>query len=163
MSDKHVHATGATRSNDANEARYDLIPVAPHRRLALRYGVGAVAHGDRNWEKGLPWNDTYNHLIRHLELWKESVLAGKPRSDDDLAAAAWGCYALMHFESRYFEDPNVFTLKAKDYRRVGEVRPLAGSYRVVRTTPPTNWPGRVAGFLVLASLIAVVGLAIMRG
>ena len=102
MTALHRHASGATRSADANAVRYDLIPPGPLRRLAARYALGAATHGDRNWEYGLPWGDTYNHLMRHLELWRASVIAGKPDADDHLAAAAWGCFALMFFERRSF-------------------------------------------------------------
>ena len=86
-------STGATRSADADETRYDLIPPNPLKRLARRYAMGAATHGERNWERGLPTGSTINHLMRHLELWR----AGD-RSDDHLAAVAWGAFALMFFE-----------------------------------------------------------------
>lgn len=87
------YETGATRSTDAEDVRYDLIPPAPLRRLARRYAMGCATHGERNWEQGLPTGSTINHLVRHLEAWRDG-----DRSDDHLAAVAWGAFALMFFE-----------------------------------------------------------------
>jgi len=84
---------GATRSSDAEDVRFDLIPPLGLRRLAARYALGAQAHGERNWEAGMPAGDVVNHLYRHLNLW----MAGDNR-DDHLAAIAWGIFALMTFE-----------------------------------------------------------------
>lgn len=85
--------SGAVRSTDAADVRYDLISPIGLRRLAARYALGAKNHGDHNWEKGLPASDTLNHALNHINLW----LAGDA-TDDNLAAAAWGLFALMHFE-----------------------------------------------------------------
>ena len=88
-------ASGATRSADVDRdgVRFDLISPVGWWRLAARYGLGAKTHGDRNWEKGVPASVVINHMQRHENLW----LAGD-RSDDHLAAIAWGCFALMHYE-----------------------------------------------------------------
>ena len=82
---------------------------------------GALKYGDFNWEKGLPLTDTLNHVYDHLERFKShlafmrkisdtdspddpfarywaGVVAGS--IDDDLAAAAWGIFALITFLSR---------------------------------------------------------------
>lgn len=109
---KSTFASGAHRS-EVIKARFDLIPPQALRRLALRYGLGAVAYGEHNWQKGLPFSDTLNHIQEHLERVKDrvnaciadargdeqaihSVLAHEfTNSDDDLAGAAWGCFALM--------------------------------------------------------------------
>lgn len=86
--------TGATRSTDTEGDRYDLITPFGLQRLARRYGDGAKTHGERNWEQGVPASTTVNHMVRHLFLW----LWGD-RSDDHLAAVAWGAFALMHYEA----------------------------------------------------------------
>jgi hypothetical protein len=85
--------SGATRSKDADDVRYDLVSPIGLRRLAERYALGAKKHGDRNWEKGVPVRHTMNHLQRHIEKWRSG-----DRSEDHLAAAAWGLVALMHYE-----------------------------------------------------------------
>ncbi len=86
------YESGASRGADAEGTRYDLITPIGLRRLAERYALGAKNHGDRNWEAGFPKGVVMNHLLRHIELYR----AGD-RSDDHLAAAAWGLFALMHF------------------------------------------------------------------
>lgn len=85
--------TGACRSTDANGVRYDLISTVGHRRLAETYAEGSKKYGDRVWEKGIPASNLLNHLERHLNLWKSG-----DASEDHLAHAAWGLFALMHFE-----------------------------------------------------------------
>ncbi len=47
-------ATGAVRSDDADDARYDLISPIGQRRLAETYAEGARKYGDYNWTKGMP-------------------------------------------------------------------------------------------------------------
>lgn len=94
MSDLRQMDSGATRSKDADAYRYDLITPHGMKRLAKRYADGAVTHGDRNWEKGIPASVNLNHLEGHLQQWK----AGDT-SEDHLAAIAWGVFALMHFEA----------------------------------------------------------------
>lgn len=92
-SGKRVFASGATRNRDADGERYDLITPVGQRRLAKIYAEGAVHHGERNWEGGIPASVTLNHVERHLNLWKQG-----DRSEDHLAKIAWGCFAIMHYE-----------------------------------------------------------------
>lgn len=92
-----VHPTGAVRSADANDVRYDLISPIGLRRLAAVHAewarTGGRVHGENNWLKGLPFSDTGNHGVRHYELWR----AGDD-SEDHLAKNAWALFALMHLE-----------------------------------------------------------------
>lgn len=81
--------TGSTRS--AMTERYDLIPPIGMRRLARRYALGAEKHGPRDWERGQRAWDVFNHMCKHMQ----DYLAGD-RSDDHMAAVAWGAFALMH-------------------------------------------------------------------
>lgn len=96
--DMHVFASGAKRSE--LKPRYDLIPKSPLKRLAHRYELGARSYGDWNWQKGLPAGDTLNHIIEHLLEWQRKRREGELSNDDDLAAAAWGCFALMWLEEK---------------------------------------------------------------
>lgn len=91
---KHTYTSGATRSDRAGKGRYDLIPYAGLRRLAIRYEEGAAIHGDRNWEKGFPLSRCISSAIDHLY----RILDGEG-SEDHAAAAAWQCFAYMFFES----------------------------------------------------------------
>ena len=91
--------SGATRSEDAEAERYDLISPFAMRRLAKIYAEGAVTHGDANWEKGVPIDATLNHLERHLQIWKEERKSGKKIGEDDhMAKVAWGAFAILHYE-----------------------------------------------------------------
>lgn len=94
----NIFPSGASRSKDCDELRFDLIPTKPHARLARRYGGGAATHGANNWRKGMPWSDVINHLENHLNRFK----AGN-QSDDDLAAIAWGAFTLMEYEETHQE------------------------------------------------------------
>lgn len=98
MEDKAIFKSGAMRSSRV--PRFDLIPREGLRRLAERYTVGAVRYGDNNWKNGA--NDAEYiaqakaHLIQHVWDYLETGNA----TDDNLAAIAWGAFALMEFEYR---------------------------------------------------------------
>ena len=85
--------SGAVRSPDADNERYDLISPIALRRLARTYAEGAKKYGDYNWLKGIPGSDLVNRIIRHLMLF----LLGD-QSEDHLAHAAWNIFALIHFQ-----------------------------------------------------------------
>lgn len=85
--------TGAVRSADANGVRYDLISPIGLRRVAETYAEGAARYGANNWRKGFPFSDLLNHLQKHIEQFK----AGD-ESEDHLAHAAWGLFAIMEFQ-----------------------------------------------------------------
>lgn len=93
IGDRIQYATGAVRSSDAEGTRYDLISPIGLRRLAETYAEGAAKYGDHNWLKGFPASSLLNHLEKHINDWKAGVGA-----EDHLAHAAWGLFALMHFE-----------------------------------------------------------------
>jgi len=87
------YESGAVRSSDAENERWDLITPFGLRRLAETCAEGARKYGDRNWEKGMPASVMLNHAIRHLYLY----LSGDT-SEDHLAHAAWNVLAVCHFE-----------------------------------------------------------------
>lgn len=90
--------TGAVREDTLLNYRYDLIPIESLARLARRYAFGAKKYGENNYQKGLPYSDTFNHIMSHLLLYNSG-----DQSDDHLAAAMWGCATLMYFEERNME------------------------------------------------------------
>ena len=61
--------SGAKRTTDADETRFDLISPIGLERLAKIYKEGAEKYGDYNWEKGFPIHDLLNHGIRHYNLY----------------------------------------------------------------------------------------------
>jgi hypothetical protein len=85
--------TGATRTTDGDDTRYDLITPIGLRHLAETYAEGFKKYGADNWKKGIPNSNLLNHAIRHIELWREG-----DRSEDHLAHAAWNLFTLIHFE-----------------------------------------------------------------
>ena len=85
--------TGAIRSPDADNVRYDLVSPIALERLAMTCCEGSEKYSAYNWESGLPISDLLNHAIRHQYLY----LSGD-RSEDHLAHAAWGLFAAMHSE-----------------------------------------------------------------
>lgn len=85
--------TGARRSADAQDVRYDLITPVGLRRLAQTCAEGAKKYGDHNWQKGIPATEMLNHAIRHIYLWLEGDAA-----EDHLAHAAWNILGVCHFE-----------------------------------------------------------------
>jgi hypothetical protein len=91
--------SGATRNEDAEAERFDLISPFAMQRLAIIYAEGAKTHGQANWEKGVPIDTTLNHLERHLQMWKAEQKSGtKIGEDDHMAKVAWGAFAIMHYE-----------------------------------------------------------------
>jgi len=46
--------SGAVRSSDADNERWDLITPIGLRRLAQTCAEGARKYGDHNWQKGIP-------------------------------------------------------------------------------------------------------------
>lgn len=89
--------TGAVRSSDKANVRYDLISPIGMRRLAETMEEGRQKYGYFNWERGMPIGDILNHAIAHIYAY----LAGEPTGEDDLAHAAWNLFAAMHMEETH--------------------------------------------------------------
>ena len=112
-----THSTGAKRSE--TKPHYSSISASFLRRLALihtgaplgqevmdpvtgyyRHG-GDLSYGEGNWLKGLPFVDTWGHLMEHLMSAKEAIQRGEQPRNDDLAAAVWNLEVLMEHEATY--------------------------------------------------------------
>lgn len=93
IEDLVISSTGSSRSDRTGKGRFDLIPADFLRRVALRFEGGAVAHGDRNWEKGMSVSRCYNSALGHLLEWSEGA-----DDEDHLAAASWNIAAIMFME-----------------------------------------------------------------
>lgn len=89
--------TGAVRSSDKANVRYDLISPIGMRRLAETMEEGRQKYGYFNWERGMPIGDILNHALAHIFAYLE----GKPTGEDDLAHAAWNLFAAMHMEETH--------------------------------------------------------------
>ena len=104
----HTFCTGAVRSTDADNTRYDLLSPIAIRRYAAAMAEGAEKYGDHNWEKGMPINDLINHGLRHIFLY----LSGD-KSEDHLGHALWNVAAACHSEEAWPELNKEVTLKEK--------------------------------------------------
>ena len=83
--------TGAVRSSDVEEFRYDLVSPIGLREVARACAEGASKYGDWNWEKGMPVHDLLNHVLAHVYQF-----LGGDRSEPHLGHAAWGILAAIH-------------------------------------------------------------------
>lgn len=93
MSDevRKEYDTGAVRSSDCEEARYDLISPIGLRAVARTYAEGARKFGPFNWENGMPAVDLINHALTHIFKFLEGH-----RDEDDLGHAAWNILGAIH-------------------------------------------------------------------
>lgn len=89
--ERHEYDTGAVRSADCDNVRYDLISPIGMAALARTYAEGAEKFGEFNWENGMPVTDLLNHAIAHLF----KFLSGD-RSEDHLGHAAWNVLGAVH-------------------------------------------------------------------
>ena len=90
--------SGAVRSSDTKDVRYDLVSPIGLEAVARACAEGAERYGDYNWEKGMPVHDLLNHVLRHINLF----LSGD-REEDHLGHAAWGCMAAVHSDKLWPE------------------------------------------------------------
>ena len=92
MDDNKKHYdTGAVRSSDCEDTRYDLISPIGLEALARTYAEGAKKFGAFNWENGMPVNDLLNHAIAHIY----KFLSGN-RDEDHLGHATWNLLGAVH-------------------------------------------------------------------
>jgi hypothetical protein len=89
--ERREYDTGAVRSGDCEQTRYDLISPIGLERLAQTYAEGAAKFGEFNWENGMPVTDLLNHAIAHIY----KFLRGD-RAEDHLAHAAWNLLGAIH-------------------------------------------------------------------
>lgn len=96
--ERREYDTGAVRSADCEQTRYDLISPIGLRRLAETYAEGAAKFGPFNWENGMPVTDLLNHAIAHVYKF-----LGGDRSEDHLAHAAWNLLGAIHSMEKWPE------------------------------------------------------------
>lgn len=132
MSDANdkVFTTGAVRSGDRNNVRYDLISPIGLKRVAETYAEGAEKRGAHNWENGMPVADLLNHALAHLF----DYLAGD-RSQDHLAHAGWNVLAAIHSETLWPE------LNENQLRGPGCQVPVAAQVLVRPESPADAFAG----------------------
>jgi hypothetical protein len=92
---KRTFSTGAHRNVSKGKGRYDLLPVLGLHEVAKVCEDGAIEHGERNWEQGIPLSSFLDSSLRHAC----QVLAGKI-DEDHAARAAWNLLAFIDTRAR---------------------------------------------------------------
>lgn len=95
---RHKYDTGAERSADCDNVRYDLISPIGIAALARTYAEGAEKFGAYNWENGMPATDMINHALAHIFKW-----LGGCRAEDHLGHAGWNILGAIHSLERWPE------------------------------------------------------------
>lgn len=99
---------GDRKSRTETKMPWRLLPydALVHVARVMRYG--ATKYAARNWERGLPYDETFDSLMRHLTAWYLGEdYDGQPccpTSDTSgelhLAHVAWNALALLAFTVR---------------------------------------------------------------
>lgn len=87
--------TGAVREDKSGKGRMDLLPMCALIRLSKHYEAGTAAHGERNWEKGIPMHSFLDSALRHLAKYMDGQT-----DEDHLCAAAWNILGAMWTEEK---------------------------------------------------------------
>jgi hypothetical protein len=93
--ERRTFATGAQRDRKRGKGRYNLLPVLALRRVARHYEGGAQKYSARNWEKGMPYAEMADSLIRHAFQYLEGLT-----TEDHLAAVCFNALGIMEYEER---------------------------------------------------------------
>lgn len=102
------NAKRASRSKDADDFRYDLIPQVALREAARVMKRGAELHGERNWRKGSKFSDVLNHALKHM-----NQLQMGDTSEDHAAHAMVNLMFLIEYREIHPELNDL--LNAEDY------------------------------------------------
>src|SRR3990167_3190792 len=98
---KDAFPTGATRDRRAGKGRFDLTTPFMEARLAGVYERGSINHGDRNWEKGIPFSRLLDSAKRHVNQFQQGMT-----DEDHIAQAIWNLAAIIHFQETGSDDLN---------------------------------------------------------
>lgn len=81
---RKIFSTGANRDLSSGKGRFELLPPATLRALAIHFEKGCQKYGDRNWEKGIPVSRFTDSAIRHLLQFLDGC-----NDENHLIAALW--------------------------------------------------------------------------
>jgi len=91
--ERSSYDSGMVRDASVGKTRPDLISPFFEDRLGQLLRKGAEKYVERNWEKGQPFSRAFASLKRHVRDFQEGN-----RDEDHLAAVAFGCMAIIHYE-----------------------------------------------------------------
>lgn len=109
--------TGAVREDKTGKGRMDLLPMCALIRLSKHYEAGTAAHGERNWEKGIPMHSFLDSALRHLAKYMDGQT-----DEDHLCAAAWNILGAMWTEEK---KPEMQDIPTRPHGSHETVPPLA--------------------------------------
>ena len=81
---RKIFDTGANRDISSGQGRFDLLPPATVKALAIHYEKGCNKYGDRNWEKGIPISNYSSSGLRHIFQFIDGQ-----NDENHLIAAIW--------------------------------------------------------------------------
>lgn len=98
-----------------------LLPWDSLEALALHYREGAKKYPERNWEKGLKWNEgCAASLARHLAKWSTGEDIDEEGNRHDVAMA-WNALAILTYRLREIgeddrprKDPSVLSTDVRE-------------------------------------------------
>ena len=90
--------SGAIRENKIGKGRYDLISPLAIERLARVLEQGAMSHGERNWERGLPMTRTLDSALRHINKYMSGEIIDRDSGLPTLSHALVNLVFANHFE-----------------------------------------------------------------
>lgn len=98
-------ASGGVRDTEGKPA-FHLIPPEMVIALARHYQVGAIAHGERNWEKGLSWCGMLKSIMSHSWAWLRGEDYDVATGSHHMICVIWNAAALYAYHIR----PNMYEL-----------------------------------------------------
>lgn len=111
-------STGAVRESKTGKGRCDLLPMCALIRLSKHFEAGTEAHGERNWELGIPIHSFMDSALRHLFKYIDGAI-----DEDHLAAAAWNVMCAMWTEEKKPEMQDIPTRKFTEHLKYSCVDP----------------------------------------
>lgn len=83
---------------NAGKARLDLVTPSAMLAIAEVASFGAQKYLPRNWEKGMPYGESYASCLRHLFAWWNGEDTDPESGVNHLNHALWNIAALIEFE-----------------------------------------------------------------
>lgn len=77
-------STGARRDQKSGKGRFDLLPPATIKALAIHFQKGAEKYAARNWEKGIAVSEYVDSGLRHAFQFLDGM-----DDENHLVAAIW--------------------------------------------------------------------------
>lgn len=84
--------SGAKRDSNINKIRPDLISPYMLKALGKVLADGAIHYGERNWEKGMPFEVLKESAARHYVSWMNNE-----EDEDHAAKLIFNVMAYIHF------------------------------------------------------------------